>query len=224
MAPPPKSTSNTGNTQTRRSGGDPRRRVEDRDGLLEMPVTISERAPQARYAMLSVIASGDGGGEDAFKTSEAIREHCPRLLRRALWGTGNSPESEDLVQEAFIRRENHLRNGGNIRDETAFLNAIMRNLIIDFQRRKIRWTSRFVDREIGEYDGFVAFNSDTDPHEELWEAISTLPPLQQEVLYKRFMEGYTQNEIAEQLETSPATISRIKDMALSRLRQQLRES
>jgi len=225
MAPPPKSTSATQQgTSQPGSGGNPPAGLEDAEDALDSPVPTPEPTPTAKHGMVSVIASGAGDGADQFGTAEVIREYGPQLLRRALWSTGNRPDAEDLVQETFIRREKHLQRRGTIRNEAAFLRKILGNLIIDYQRHKVRWTGRFVDREINENDGIAPSESEPDSDEELREAMAELPPLQQQVLHLLYGEGRSGNEVAKIVGTSPATISRIKKKALKKLEELLGES
>lgn len=224
MAPPPKSTSVTQGTSQQGSGTDPPAALEDAETALDTPVPTPDPTPTAMHGMVSVIASGAGGGADLFGTREVIRKYCPQLLKRALWSTGNSSQAEDLVQETFIRREIHLRRGDTIRNEAAFLHTVLGNLIIDYQRHRARWTGRFVDREINENDGIAPSESEPDSDEELREAMAELPPLQQQVLYLLYGEGRSGNEVAKIVGTSPATISRIKYKALDNLRKLLGES
>ena len=220
MRLPPKSISNINITTPAGSSGDPpsSARLSEllEEAMSELGEPTSERTLLAKTGQNSVIASGADEGLDTSNTRDVFREHGPRLLKKALWGTGASPESEDLVQEALIRREKHLAKGKAIHNETAFLNTVLRNLVIDFHRRRLRWTSRNVDLDEEELPSVC--DDVVDPDEELWAAVDTLPEIQHDILYMSFMDGMSGNEIAEALKTSPKIVSRLKMRALNELR------
>jgi RNA polymerase sigma-70 factor (ECF subfamily) len=131
---------------------------------------------------------------------------------------GNHEDANDLAQEAFLRA---FQSIGNFRGEASFLTwmcRIVTNLCRDELRKKYRTQIESLDEEItlgeGEVKKQVA-SSEPGPaelyekkelQEKIQELINTLSPEFRLALVLRDIQGFTYEEIAEQLECSLGTV------------------
>lgn len=73
---------------------------------------------------------------DAEQSKQLFLEHYDRLHRFARQLTGTSADADDLVQQAFLKAHDYVRNGNTIRAPVCFLFVTVRNLVNDSYRRK----------------------------------------------------------------------------------------
>jgi RNA polymerase sigma-70 factor (ECF subfamily) len=146
--------------------------------------------------------------ESAAETFEALR---PTLFALAYRMLGSVSDAEDVVQDAFLRHQRVLRQGGEIESPRAYLSAIVTRLSID-QLKSARYRREVY---VGEWlpEPIV-----TDPDVELDPAISTeqadslslaflvlleqLNPIERAVFLLHDVFGYRYDEIARIVEKS----------------------
>ncbi|MGE5564306.1 MAG: RNA polymerase sigma factor [Bacillota bacterium] len=132
-----------------------------------------------------------------------------RTIRRRLRARlGSADEANELLHDAFTRLLG-ARPEGRVRDHGAFLNRIIRNLLIDRSRRRM---SRPVH---------VAINEETDPavqpeqgqaieleqmRRRYREVVESLPPRMREVFVLHRIDGLAYKDIAERLDISIRTV------------------
>jgi RNA polymerase sigma-70 factor (ECF subfamily) len=135
------------------------------------------------------------------------RGEAAALRRRLRARLGSSEEAGDLVQEAFARLLGaHLAS--SVRDPAAFLNRIVRNLLIDRSRRK---SARAPHVELAEGDAAVPpGQSDAIEVEQMREryreAVSELPERMREVFILHRVHELGYREIAARLDISVRTV------------------
>ncbi|MEK7159798.1 MAG: RNA polymerase sigma factor [Patescibacteria group bacterium] len=138
-------------------------------------------------------------------------------------------EAEDLAQTVFIRVYKSLprwRDQG--KEPLAYFFTIARNAIIDYWRKKKDW--KLDDNEEDERnDGPVVNNEHEriadrcDNAELVKNALSQLDDVRREVIVLRFMEGFSNKEIAELLGKSEEAIRQIQCRALKFLRDKFKD-
>jgi RNA polymerase sigma-70 factor (ECF subfamily) len=136
------------------------------------------------------------------------RDHAPRLRRRLRTRVGSHEEANDLVQDAFARLLG-ARSLSRVRDPGAFLNRIVRNLLIDRSRRaSVR--PPHVPFGPGEE---IAVASDQGQEIELEqmrkryrELVALLPPRTREVFILHRIDGHSYRDIAARLDISVRTV------------------
>jgi RNA polymerase sigma factor (sigma-70 family) len=140
------------------------------------------------------------GCEASFR--ELYRRHTPRLYQLVLRiMAGGEADAEDVVQETWIRAVERL---GGFRWEAAFgtwLTGIGLNVARGILRRRGRW-------EVSGGDGTPEPWSPPPPQAErmdLERAIAALPAGYRAVLVLHDVEGFTHEEIGEQLGIAPGT-------------------
>lgn len=136
------------------------------------------------------------------------RDHAPRLRRRLLARVGSSEEANDLVHDAFARLLG-AKAAGSLKEPAAFLNRIVRNLLIDRSRRQ---SARPPHVALGvEVDVAVLPEQGQDLELEQMrrryrEIVDTLPPRMREAFLLHRVEGLDYKTVAERLDISVRTV------------------
>jgi RNA polymerase sigma factor (sigma-70 family) len=147
------------------------------------------------------------------------RNHAPRLRRRLCARVKSHDEANDLVQDAFARLLG-ARSLSSVRDPGAFLNRIVRNLLIDRSRRL---STRSPHVSIG-VEAEVAVAPDQGQAIEVEqmrqryrEVVALLPPRTREVFILHRVDGIGYKEIAARLDISVRTVEWHMAQALIRI-------
>jgi RNA polymerase sigma factor (sigma-70 family) len=159
---------------------------------------MSERDPIG-----SLDGSSDGPDFDLL-----YRNHAPRLRRRLRARVQSHDEAYDLVQDAFARLLG-ARSLSRVRDPGAFLSRIVRNLLID-RNRRLSARSPHIPIGLGEE---IAVAPDQGQEIELEqmrqryrELVALLPPRTREVFVLHRIDGHGYREIAARLDISVRTV------------------
>ena len=136
------------------------------------------------------------------------RDHAPRLRRRLRARLGSNEEANDLVHDAFARLLG-ARSVDRLREPGAFLNRIVRNLLVDRSRRL---ATRSPHVAIG-IDVDVAVPPDQGEAIEVEQmrhryrkVVASLPQRMREVFVLHRVEGLSYKEIAARLDISVRTV------------------
>jgi RNA polymerase sigma-70 factor (ECF subfamily) len=169
--------------------------------------------------------SRGGGGNGQARFDVLYREQAPRLRRWLDARLRSSEEANDLVQDAFARLlGSDARNG--LRQPEAFLNRIVRNLLIDRSRRV---SNRTPHVPIDEANAPAARATQEDEievaqmRERYRSAVAALPPRTREVFVLHRVEGLGYKEIATQLGISIRTVEWHMGEALLRIGRDLKQ-
>ena len=111
----------------------------------------------------------------------------------------NKPEAEDMVQETFLRLISTGKQFENDRHEKAWLIVTASNLCKNALKRSWR-------REESMEDNPQLAAQTVKPHNEVLEAILSLPTDYKTVVYMYYYEGYSGEEIAKFLRCPHATV------------------
>lgn len=149
-------------------------------------------------------------GEPAAPTLETLyqAQRLP-MVRLAHVITGSNAVAEEVVQEAFIRLQQHWDRAEN---PAGYLRTIVTNLCRTHLRR------REYERRLDPPGPIVSFQPDID---ETWAAVCGLPFRQRAALALRFYEDLEEAEIARILGCRPGTVKSTIHRGLSRLRREL---
>ncbi len=145
-----------------------------------------------------------------------LEEHGPKLLLFARQQTRCPEDAEDVLQDAFVKLVEKMRNGefiGGPDAWQAYLFTTIRRLAIDLGRRDSRRKKRedFVgaeaDQEYRHQDHlwFESESSDDEIRQQLEEKLKELPAKFSEVIIMKIWGDRTFAEIAEALDISPNT-------------------
>jgi RNA polymerase sigma factor (sigma-70 family) len=140
--------------------------------------------------------------------------------------TRNSTLIEDAIHDLFIRLWTTRGNLGNPISVKNYLYKSLRNTLI----RKIKTEEKYSGIDTEEYPaGFeVSYNNqagtaieEKDFREKVKAVINTLPPRQKEIIYLRFYEGLSYDEIADIMSISINSTYKLLYKALENLQQAL---
>ncbi|WP_113693713.1 sigma-70 family RNA polymerase sigma factor [Amycolatopsis albispora] len=150
--------------------------------------------------LLAAVRDGDFGACDVL-----FRRHGAAARRAAMRWTGDSPDCDDLVAEAFVRVLIAVRSGaGPKQDMWPYLLVTMRNLAVSWQRRQAK-----VDLwgEVPEQATPAAAADEVTVRRWqagiAWAAFCTLPGRWRTVLWHTEVEGTPAAELAPMLGVSP---------------------
>ncbi len=136
------------------------------------------------------------------------RSQAPGLRRRLRARLGSSEDANDLVHDAFARLAGAQPRGG-LRDHAAFLNRIVRNLLIDRSRRlKTRAPHIALDDRLEiavSADQADAFDLE-QMRKRYRDAVALLPERMRLVFTLHRIEGLGYREIADRLDISVRTV------------------
>jgi len=138
------------------------------------------------------------------------KNYSKKIYDYALLLTGNPADSDDIVQDIFIRLWNAREHLNKVQNFNAYLNALARNFIADFFEKKSKQ-----DFQLKQYTHSaekVSLQKDTvveywyDKIALIKEGIEKLPARRKTVYKMRSEEGLKREQIAEKLDISNFTV------------------
>jgi len=145
---------------------------------------------------------------------EFCHARTPALFRVAYGLTGHQQLAEDLLQTAL---ERVAVRWGRVEDPDAYVRRILYHEYVSWWRR---WRRREIPvAEPPERADPADPQGDAELRRALRAALRRLPPRQRAVLVLRYLEDYSEREVAALLGCSPSTVSSQASRALARLRQ-----
>ena len=143
--------------------------------------------------------------EEKEKFSEIYRDHAEFMIRVARRILHNSPDAEDVVQDAFLYVADHLEkiNQFDRQKTRSYLAIITEHKAIDLLR------SRHPEDSLDEQQLEHSLMADAkwEEGEDLSKAILELSPEYREVLLLHYHYGYSYREIAELLDQTTFSIA-----------------
>lgn len=143
-------------------------------------------------------------------------KHNEELARFARSIAKDEQESEDLLQETFLRALTHLHTLSELPhyQQRAWLFKVLRNLRYDrYRKQRFEVPMKEQDEpeiDLGDYSAV-----------EVEELLQTLPTSLRDVVYKRYWLGLTSKQIAGPLGLSDATVRYRLRTAIQLLRKQI---
>ncbi len=171
-----------------------------------------------------LVVRAQRGQEEAF--SILFDYFYPKIFRYVSFRV-NREDVEDLVADVFLRvvdkiKKYQKKSRGNF---SAWVFRIAHNLVIDFYRQKKEYL-QLTDPETGELQ-FDIPDTDFNPaenaihqeeHQKIREILKKLSDIHREVLELKFLEGFSNAEIAEIIGKSEGNVRVIQLRALRELR------
>jgi len=147
----------------------------------------------------------------------AFRAHHGLVFRTAYRITGNAADAEDVLQTVFLRMLHRSTSSEKLQSEEGYLRRAAINAALDILRsRQSDHTVELID-----LPGGKAPNETADLRRALAQAISKLEPRSAEVFTLRFLEGFTNPQIAAMLGISQVLVAVIVHRARRQLRKEL---
>lgn len=161
---------------------------------------------------IKLIIACQNGDKQAF--NELITIYYPYVSKFLLKLTMNETDSEDLVQDTFIKLIRNIEKF-DIHGKAAFatyLMTIARNCYLDYLRKNKNITLCIDDQEIADTKVMEDKVIQSLEAAEVLKAINGLPPEQGQAIRLKYIERLTLEEIAERFHVQPKTVkSRIHD-------------
>lgn len=146
----------------------------------------------------------------------AFRAHHGLVFRTAYRITGNAADAEDVLQTVFLRLLRRATHADAMENEESYMRRAAINAALDVMRS--RQTDRTV--ELTELPAEGAHNDPGELREALGCAMAQLKPRPAEIFALRFLEGFSNPQIARMLGISRVLVAVI----VHRTRQQLRKA
>jgi RNA polymerase sigma-70 factor (ECF subfamily) len=180
------------------------------------PVLVTDQAA-AEQCLIERAREGDA---EAF--GALVECYLPRALRLAMRLLHQREDAEDLVQDAFLSALRHIDSFDPHRPFWPWLSRIIVNRGIDLSAaRSIRASSELTPDLADSGESPSAGAERDDIFARVRRAMSALPPRRRMVVELFELEGLSIAEIAESLETAPATVRWHLHVARRQLRQAL---
>ena len=163
------------------------------------------------YRLMRRVALGE---EEA--VAELYDRFGPLVFKLSRQFLTNAAESEDAVQEIFVRLwKTADRFDPRKAKLVTWVMLITRRHLIDRIRKK---TVRPKQQELGEHHGEIA--TDGPPASKIWlQQLQTLPELQRTVIERAYFQGFTLREVSRQLDAPLGTVKSALSRGLLRLRE-----
>src|SRR4030067_988331 len=170
----------------------------------------------------------------AYATSEPLEkqdlvkiyeQYSPSLYRYAVRLIGDQETAEDCVADTFSRLLHALRNGGGPRENVqAYLYRMAHNWVIDYYRRRDE-RSQPLELEIEDQEDPLSnpahLIAQQQEREGIRMALLRLTHEQQQVIYLRFLEDLSHEEVAMVIGKSVEATRALQHRALATLRRML---
>jgi len=151
--------------------------------------------------------------------TEIYEEFSPQLYYYALSRLGNPACAEDCVADTFQRFLQSLQKKTSIENTRAYLYRIAHNWITDHYRKKREDTDELPEniapRNQKSLEGSTVEKIE---QENLRLAIQQLPPNQQQVIVLRYLEDWSQKEVAAAIGRSVGAVKQLQRRAESKLK------
>jgi len=159
-------------------------------------------------------------------------EYSARIYRHTLIRTGFPQDAEDITSQTFLKLWEVMKGPGwkHIKNPTAFLYTINRNLIIDLYRyRSHRKSDESIEemadkgKDQGDLRSLARLVQATE-YKFVLAKLRTLPTTDQELLLLRFVDDAPVNEIAKVLKITPNNASVKINRAIHKLKELVNKS
>jgi RNA polymerase sigma-70 factor (ECF subfamily) len=162
---------------------------------------------------------------DQTALAEIYDSYSPGLYRYAVRLLNNPDLAEDCVAETFSRFLNALQNhGGPKKYLRAYLYRIAHNWVTDLYRREpIIQSDDYIDLQADPSSSASELVDDILEREKVRTAIKLLTPDQRQVVVLKFLEGWSNAEVAESLKKPVGAVKSLQHRALGSLRRILSE-
>jgi len=169
---------------------------------------------RATTASMMDIDAADATGRPTLE--ELYLQHAPAAFRLALLLTGNRPQAEDLVQDAFVRAVGRL---GHVRNSEAF-GAYLRRTVVNLTKNT--WRRRALERRhAATLEPDAASPEDDGPVLErivILRALASLPERQRVAVALRYDEDLPVDEIASIMQCPSGTVRSLLSRGVAAMR------
>lgn len=181
-----------------------------------MDRTTPAEAGLDEQALVTQALEGDPAAWEAI-----VAGHQEVVFRLAYLHLGTAADAQDVAQETFIRAWRHLEQFDRARPLRPWLLGIAANQARNRKRAAGRYLAalhRLLQAEPPKEVFMDSASGRRQEAERLWQAVRTLRPADQQVIYLRFFLELDVAETAQALAVAPGTVKSRQHRALERLR------
>ncbi|MDM1296332.1 RNA polymerase sigma factor [Sphingobacterium thalpophilum] len=156
--------------------------------------------------------------------AHVYNRYFARICLYAASFVNETREAEDIAEEGFIRLWQGKRDFESLQHLRAALYQTTRRVGLNHQTARQRRSDRvdaYVSQQEQDQGSHLQEIVYAETMAELYRAIQNLPPKAREIVRLTYLEGHSNQEVAELLQISIQTVKNQKLRALSLLRQQL---
>jgi len=174
-----------------------------------------------------LIANYLDGDENSFRA--LVLKYIKPIYGFSFRFTGNKNDSEDIVQNVFIKVWKNLKKYNKEQNFKTWIFTIARNTIFDYLRKKKEIVFTDLENEIGENEiinnlenaeiSLEELASDKERIEKIKNCIKKLSKENQEILILRYENDFSFAEISEILEKPENTIKSIHRRAVLKIKE-----
>lgn len=162
-----------------------------------------------------IVRSAKEGNKESF--AQVYDMIAPELYRVALYTLGNAQDAEDAVSETFVEAYKGIKN---LRDEGSFKRWMMTILSVRCKRHIAGYIKERKNVDIDDILEEPSLPDGVSPSDKIsvWDAVSTLPVDERQIIILATVQGYTTREVSEMLELPHGTVSSKLHRTLKKLR------
>lgn len=141
--------------------------------------------------------------------TEIYYRHVDTVYRICFSYMKNAADTEDMVQETFLKLMTHNQQFQSDSHEKAWLIVTAANTCKDELRRYKRRLERLGSQSVSDnntYEPYNTINCISQAHDTMLDAILALPAKYKDVVYLHYYEGYHTAEIAQLLHRPESTV------------------
>jgi RNA polymerase sigma-70 factor (ECF subfamily) len=154
---------------------------------------------------------------------QAFRAHHSLVFRTAYRITGNAGDAEDVLQTVFLRMLRRGRNASPLENPESYLRRAAINAALDVIRSRQSDQTVPLPEESSDQNPAAPAQADVSGlRQALSRGIAALKPMQAEIFALRFLEGFSNWEIAQTLKISQVRVAVIVHRTRLQLRKELR--
>ena len=157
--------------------------------------------------------------QDEAEYAEVVAALSARLFHTAYAVCRDRAVAEDAVQSALTTAYLSWRRVRAADSPEAYLRRMVLNQLFSW-RRRAAWRNEEPRAEVPDRAG-TSHEDQVVAHDEVWRALSALPPRQRAVVVLRYYEDLTEAQIAEALGIRPGTVKSQTSAAMAHLRRAL---
>ncbi len=173
---------------------------------------------QNQDALQALIAKAKEGSQPAF--AEIYNLYFKKIYKFIYFRVGHKEAAEDLAEDVFVKAFEKIKTINNNNSFDAWLYQIARNKIIDYYREKKSTIALEEVENTLEYETNVIDAVDLkDRQKALLKMMKELGTEQQAVLKLKFLEDFSNKEIAELLNKNEGAIRVIQHRAITKLQE-----
>lgn len=165
---------------------------------------------------------GGAQNDDAASMEQLSRYVYPRIYHFIYYRVSHREDAEDLTSEVVLKMMQSIKQqNGNFH---AWIYKIARNAVIDWYRRRAVRSEVSLSEMPGEIpDKSVALSKHVATKEKLRQGLLTLTEDQRQVILLKFIEGYSNDEVAEIMGKTVGAIKLLQFRALKSMRKYFRK-